>query len=312
VATTVNVTAVAPPIALDLDGDGKVSFVGIEAGTAFDYGYGKVGTAWVAGNDGILVCDGNHDGQVSVNEMVFSTGGSDLEGLAVYDSNHDGQLNSADSAFADFAVWQDANGDGQVDAGELHSLADEKIAGISLSSDGHSYVAADGDVTVVGTGSFTRTDGSTGVLADSVFATVDQGAVPAAHGAWSMMASMADYIASSDDMQALMAHVGADAARSSIPDASAEAHAMLVEAIDQPGIEDLVAAFIESGGKENGGLAHVTSAAGLGNSSLHQQASPVSGVPEQSEIGSHDLSGFGLTGVGHNDFAMQLALAQHP
>jgi len=266
----------------------------------------------VAGNDGILVRDGNHDGQVSANEMVFSTGGSDLEGLAVYDSNHDGQLNSADAGFADFAVWQDANRNGHVDSGELHSLADEKIAGISLSSDGHSYVTADGDVTVVGTGSFTRTDGSTGLLADSVFATADQGAVSAAHGAWPMMASMGDYISNSDDMQSLMAHLGSDAARSSIPDASAEAHAMLVEAIDHPGIEDLVAAFIESGGKENGGLVNLTSAAGLANSSLHQQASAVLGVPEQSEIGSHDLSGLGLTALGHNDFAMQLALAQHP
>jgi hypothetical protein len=171
VATTVNVTAVAPPIGLDLDGDGGVSFLGTDAGVTFDYGYGPVGTAWVAGNDGILARDANGDGQVTHDEIVFATSGSDLEGLSVYDTNHDGQLSSADAQFADFAVWQDANSDGRVDAGELGSLTAHSIASISLSSDGAVYAAAGGDVQVVGTGSFARTDGSTGVVADAVFAT---------------------------------------------------------------------------------------------------------------------------------------------
>ena len=145
--------------------------LGTDAGATFDYGGGKVATAWVGPQDGILVRDANHDGQVSADEIVFATDGSDLQGLAVYDSNGDGQLSAADSAFAEFGVWQDADSDGQVDAGELQSLTAEGIASISLSSDGVGYSAAGGDVSVVGTGSFTRTDGSTGVLADAVFAT---------------------------------------------------------------------------------------------------------------------------------------------
>jgi len=161
----------ASPVALDLDGDGHVSFIGTDAGATFDYGAGKVATAWVAGNDGILVRDANHDGQASANEVVFATSGSDLQGLSVYDSNHDGQLSSADAGFADFQVWQDANSNGVVDSGEMKSLAALGIASISLSSDGVGYSAAGGDVQVVGTGSFTRSDGSTGVLADAVFAT---------------------------------------------------------------------------------------------------------------------------------------------
>ncbi|WP_294123876.1 VCBS domain-containing protein [Sphingomonas sp.] len=171
VATTVSVTASAPPIALDLDGDGQVSFLAADAGAHFDYGGGTVATAWVAANDGILVRDANGDGQISSDEIVFATSGSDLEGLARYDSNGDGQLSAADADFAQFGVWQDADGDGQVDAGELQSLTAHSIASISLSSDGVGYSAAGGDVQVVGTGSFTRTDGSTGVLADAVFAT---------------------------------------------------------------------------------------------------------------------------------------------
>jgi hypothetical protein len=169
--TTIEVAPVAPPIGIDLDGDGQVSFLAANAGATFDYGYGKVATAWVASNDGILVRDADHDGQASATELVFATSGSDLQGLNVYDSNHDGQLSSSDAGFADFAVWQDADGDGNVDAGEMTGLTALGIASISLSSDGIGYAAAGGDVNVVGTGSFTRTDGSTGVLADAVFAT---------------------------------------------------------------------------------------------------------------------------------------------
>jgi hypothetical protein len=171
IATTVNVTPVAPPIGVDLDGDGHVSFLAANAGATFDYGAGRVATAWVAGNDGILVRDANHDGQVAASEMVFATSGSDLQGLAVYDSNHDGVLNAQDAAFGEFAVWQDANSNGVVDKGEMVGLTALGITSISLSSDGVGYSAAGGDVSVVGTGSFTRADGSTGVLADAVFAT---------------------------------------------------------------------------------------------------------------------------------------------
>ena len=171
VATTLSVNPVAPPIALDLNGDGVISFISTDAGATFDYGGGLVATAWVGPQDGILVRDANHDGQVTANEIVFATSGSDLQGLAVYDSNHDGQLTSADANFGEFAVWQDANSNGKVDAGELQSLTARGITGISLSSDGVPYSAAGGDVSVVGTGSFTRVDGSTSLLADAVFAT---------------------------------------------------------------------------------------------------------------------------------------------
>src|SRR6185369_8483066 len=171
VVTDLSIARSGPPVALDMDGDGHVSFLATDAGATFDYGAGKVATAWVAGNDGILVRDANHDGQASANEIVFATTGSDLQGLAVYDSNHDGKLSSADAVFADFQVWQDANSNGVVDAGEMRSLMALGIASISLSSDGVGYSAAGGDVQVVGTGSYTRTDGSTGVLADAVFTT---------------------------------------------------------------------------------------------------------------------------------------------
>jgi len=172
--TSVAVNPVAPPIALDLNGDGLISFIGSDAGAAFDYGSGTVATAWVGPQDGLLVRDANHDGLITADEIVFATDGSDLEGLRIYDTNGDGQLSSADAGFGDFGVWQDADSDGNVDAGELQSLTARSIASISLSSDGVAYSAAGGDVQVVGTGSFTRSDGSVGVLADAVFLTGDR------------------------------------------------------------------------------------------------------------------------------------------
>jgi hypothetical protein len=171
VATTINVTPVAPPIGIDLNHDGVVSFVGTDAGVTFDYGYGNVGTAWVAPQDGILVRDANGDGKVTANEMVFSTGGSDLQGLAQYDTNGDGKLDAADADFNQFAVWQDSNSNGVVDAGEMKSLVALGITSISLSSDGIGYSAANGEVSVVGTGTITYANGTTGVLADATFAT---------------------------------------------------------------------------------------------------------------------------------------------
>ena len=76
-----------------------------------------------------------------------------------------------DAAFSEFGVWQDLNSNGVVDGGEFKSLADMGIASINLISDGQSYQAAGGDVTVLGETTFTRTDGTTGTVGDVVFAT---------------------------------------------------------------------------------------------------------------------------------------------
>ncbi len=171
---SVTITALAPPIAIDLDGDG-VEFLPGTAGVHFDYGGdGEAeSTAWVAADDGLLAIDSNGDGKVAGAELVFARGGlSDLQGLAAdYDSNGDGRLDAADKDFAKFGIWQDVNGNGVTDPGEFRSLVDAGIVSISLLSDGKAYVAANGDVHVRGEASFTRADGSTGKIADAAFAT---------------------------------------------------------------------------------------------------------------------------------------------
>ena len=106
-------------------------------------------------------------------EIAFGGGGlTDLQGLAAtYDTNHDGVLDAADADFAKFGVWQDADGDGVSDAGEFQTLGEAGIASISLVSDGVAYTAANGDVTVAGSSTYTRADGTTGTVADAAFAT---------------------------------------------------------------------------------------------------------------------------------------------
>ena len=70
-----------------------------------------------------------------------------------------------------FGVWQDANGNGITDAGEYRSLSDAGIVSIGLVSDGIGYSAANGDVSVAGQSTYTKADGTAGVVADAAFST---------------------------------------------------------------------------------------------------------------------------------------------
>ncbi|WP_083495427.1 beta strand repeat-containing protein [Tsuneonella troitsensis] len=159
------------PVVLDLDGDGA-EFVDSSAGAVFDYnGDGNgVATAWASSDDALLAIDANGNGTVDGGaEIVFGGNGlTDLEGLA---ARYGDILDANDADFAKFGVWQDLDGDGVSDAGEFRTLSDAGIVSISLKSDGNAYKAADGEVHVFGTSTFTRADGSTGSVADAAFAT---------------------------------------------------------------------------------------------------------------------------------------------
>jgi len=167
---SITANPVTPPVALDLNGDG-LHFLGLDAGVTHDYGHGAVATAWTTPGDGILAHDTGHGLDVVFTDDAVGAR-TDLQGLELaYDSNHDGQLTSADAAWSSFGVWQDANSNGVVDAGEFKTLSQAGVTAIGLSTDGQAYSTAGGDVTVLGTGSFTRADGTTAALGDTVFAT---------------------------------------------------------------------------------------------------------------------------------------------
>ena len=100
-------------------------------------------TAWVGPDDGILAVDLNNDGMVGdASEFVFTEHApgaeTDLAALAaVFDTNGDGKLTAEDDQFAQFGVWQDADGDGVSDDGEFKSLTELGIIEIGLESDGN-------------------------------------------------------------------------------------------------------------------------------------------------------------------------------
>ncbi|MCF8709831.1 beta strand repeat-containing protein, partial [Rhizorhapis sp. SPR117] len=164
----------AAPVAIDLNGDG-VEYLSLTAGVTYDYGWGEVQTAWVAPDDGLLArAIGESYDIVFADDALGAA--TDLEGLRLaYDSidgggNGDGKFTAADTAFAEFGVWQDSNSNGVVDAGEFTSLTDMGITSIDLVSDGQAHMAANGDVLVYGEATYTM-NGTTGTIADAAFAT---------------------------------------------------------------------------------------------------------------------------------------------
>ena len=72
-----------------------------------------------------------------------------------------------DERFADFRLWRDANLDGVSQSAELVSLTEAGIASLSLAATAPSQASADdATISILGTTSFTRTDGTSGLAGD--------------------------------------------------------------------------------------------------------------------------------------------------
>jgi hypothetical protein len=170
------------PLTLDLDGDGLELAPASSTGPRFDIDgdFYAERTGWVRPDDGILVRDLDGDGRIDDVTEMFGGSASGFAALAALDGNLDGKVDASDNGFADFngdgvvdasdtidmlKVWRDLNEDGVTDAGELFSLTDLGIASISVTGTEQENVFVEGNQ-VAATGSFTRTDGSTGTIAD--------------------------------------------------------------------------------------------------------------------------------------------------
>ncbi len=128
-------------------------------------------------DDGLLARDQDGDGQISsIDELFGGVTGDGFLDLAAFDTageggNGDGVIDADDAVFDTLSVWRDLDQDGVTDEGELFSLAEAGIASISLTtSDPEETENAQNVITAEST--FTRTDGSTGTIAD-VFFNVD-------------------------------------------------------------------------------------------------------------------------------------------
>jgi 20S proteasome alpha/beta subunit len=171
------------PVVLDLDGNG-VGLVQLPSSSAhFDMdGLGvREHTAWASSGDGILAIDlaaGGSTGPDGIidqtKEIVFTAWApgstSDMAALEqVFDTNHNGQLDSGDQRWGEFRIWQDANGDGVSQSGELKTLDAAGISSIGLDPKGAAQTFADGSA-ISGLANFVWKDGTSGTAADVSFA----------------------------------------------------------------------------------------------------------------------------------------------
>jgi hypothetical protein len=183
---TISITS---PIILDLDGGGVETLSASQSNAAFDMDGDGIGddTSWFGHGEGLLFLDRDGNGTVSnAGEFSFVDdvpgARSDLEGLAAFDSNGDGVLSKEDARFKEFKIWQDRDGDGVVDRGEIMSLKKAGVRSLTLTGTAHSGTYALGDTAVVNTGSFTRTNGRSGGFIDAVLTSVSSKATAEQRG----------------------------------------------------------------------------------------------------------------------------------
>lgn len=158
-----------------MGGDG-ISFIGLEESQAhFDFnGDGTRGkTAWLDPADGFLALDKNGNGQIDgLDELFGNAEESGFAMLAAHDGNGDGQIDGQDGIFAKLQLWQDLDGDGATQPGELISLKEAGIASISLAHQGLPLQKG-ADAQLARQGSFEWQDGTKGLAADALFANTD-------------------------------------------------------------------------------------------------------------------------------------------
>jgi Ca2+-binding RTX toxin-like protein len=160
------------PLVLDLDGDGYELTTEVNSRAYFEFdadGFGER-AGWVRGEDGLLALDANANGQIdNVTELFGNQSVSGFAMLAAHDLNADGVIDASDAVFSQLRVWRDADQDGVTDAGELGTLAELGIVSIALANAAPAEATQIGGNTIARTGTFTRSDGSTGGIADVAF-----------------------------------------------------------------------------------------------------------------------------------------------
>lgn len=156
----------ADPLALDLDGDNKISLTDVGAGATFDINADSFldRSAFVTGHDAFLALDRNANGRIDDGSELFGDQHGAANGfleLGRYDDNGDGLIDARDGVFSSLlAVTL-----GSAGALEQRRLTDLGVQAIELGYR-DTALAAEGGNTIGQLGAFRRVDGSTGLAAD--------------------------------------------------------------------------------------------------------------------------------------------------
>ncbi|MCC6746928.1 MAG: hypothetical protein IT371_04670 [Deltaproteobacteria bacterium] len=175
---------VGSPLVLDLGNDG-VAPTSIEQGVRFDLeGLGAQRTAWIKGDDALLVMDRNGNGRIDGGAELFGSGtlvhgvpaADGFQALAVLDlpahgGNGNGLVEAGDLLFSELALWSDRNGDGQAQPGELRGLETAGVRALEIApqSRAHRFDAHGNDLGLAAR--FHFADGRSAVLVDVMFRT---------------------------------------------------------------------------------------------------------------------------------------------
>ena len=101
----------------------------------------EIAMEWVGPQDGLLVAP-KADGSVDMSCLFGTAGGYEngYEKLSLYDKNGDMKVNGEE--LNDLAIWQDANGNGIADAGEVKSVKSLGITSINVEFNKENFVSS--------------------------------------------------------------------------------------------------------------------------------------------------------------------------
>ncbi len=155
------------PLVIDLTGQGLHLLARSASSPYFDFtrsGFAH-NTGWIGAGTGFLAITGA-DGLVHDGTQLFGSASQDgFAALRALDSNGDGVIDAQDAGFGTLVVWQDLNGDGVCQPGEVSTLAQLGVASLSLKTT--TVWQAHGDATIAETALATMADGTTREVAEA-------------------------------------------------------------------------------------------------------------------------------------------------
>ena len=134
-------------------------------------------TGWVSPDAGFLFMDRNANGVIDNGSELFGSltplpgdqpAANGFQALAALDSNQDGMIDAQDPAYSQLRVWASSSGDENWQQGELFTLPQLGITSIDLNWTTLNTTDAQGNIEM-SAGSFQKTDGSTGLIAEYGF-----------------------------------------------------------------------------------------------------------------------------------------------